>query len=193
MNSPINMTAKLTQKQQLLRYNILGAKRFSNYWWATVISIGATGFFLASLSSYLQVNLLPIGSPIDLIFIPQGIAMGFYGVAGLLLATYLWLSILWDVGGGYNEFDKTGEQVHIFRWGYPGKNRRVEVSCRLNDVQAVKVTIRDGLNPKRSLYLRIKGRGDIPLTRVGQPLPLSEIETQAAEIAQFLGVPMEGL
>jgi hypothetical protein len=187
------MTAKLTQKQQLLRYNILGAKRFSNYWWATVISIGATGFFLASLSSYLQVNLLPIGSPIDLIFIPQGIAMGFYGVAGLLLATYLWLSILWDVGGGYNEFDKTGEQVHIFRWGYPGKNRRVEVSCRLNDVQAVKVTIRDGLNPKRSLYLRIKGRGDIPLTRVGQPLPLSEIETQAAEIAQFLGVPMEGL
>jgi hypothetical protein len=173
------MTAKLTQKQQLLRYDIVGAKRFSNYWWATVISIGATGFFLASLSSYLHVNLLPISSPVDLIFIPQGIAMGFYGVAGLALAAYLWLSILWDVGGGYNEFDKTGGQVHIFRWGYPGKNRRVEVSCRLN--------------PKRSLYLRIKGRWDIPLTRVGQPLPLSEIETQAAEIAQFLGVPMEGL
>jgi hypothetical protein len=187
------MTANLTQKQQILRYNIVGARRFSNYWWATVISIGATGFSLASLSSYLHVNLLPIASPVDLIFIPQGIAMGFYGVAGLALASYLWLSILWDVGGGYNEFDKTGGQVRIFRWGYPGKNRRVEVSCRLNDVQAVKVTIRDGLNPKRSLYLRIKGRGDIPLTRVGQPLPLSEIETQAAEIAQFLGVPMEGL
>lgn len=187
------MTAQLSQEQQQLRYPIVGAKRFSNYWWATAISIGATGFLLASLSSYFKVNLLPIGSAVDLVFIPQGVAMGFYGVAGLLLAAYLWLSIFLDIGGGYNEFDKQGEQVRIFRWGYPGKNRRVDVTCRLKDVQAVKVTIRDGINPKRSLYLRIKGRGDIPLTRVGQPLPLSEIETQAAEIAQFLGVPMEGL
>ncbi len=187
------MTAQVAQEKTILRYEVVGARRFSNYWWALVILVGATGFLLAGLSSYLKINLLPIGDPIDLVFIPQGIAMGFYGVAGLLLSTYLWLSIIWNVGGGYNEFNRTASQVKIFRQGYPGKNRKVEVNCRLNDVQSVRVAIREGLNPQRSLYLRIKGRGDIPLTRVGQPLPLTQIENQAAEIAKFIGVPMEGL
>jgi hypothetical protein len=188
------MTAQVAQdKKNVLRYEVLGAKRFSNYWWATVISIGASGFLLASLSSYFNVNLLPIGNAVELIFIPQGAAMGFYGVAGLLLATYLWLTILWDVGGGYNEFDRKAEKATIFRRGYPGKNRKIEISSRLSDVQSVRIVIREGLNPKRSLYLKIKGRGEIPLTRVGQPLSLNTIEDQAAEIARFVGVPMEGL
>lgn len=30
----------------------------------------------------------------------------FYGVAGLTLALYNWLTIVWDVGSGYNEFNK---------------------------------------------------------------------------------------
>ena len=187
------MTVQAPQNPTLLRYDVLGAKRFSNYWWAVVITIGGTGFLLASLSSYLGRNLLPVGNPIQLVFIPQGIAMGFYGVAGLALAAYLWLTIALNVGGGYNEFDKAAGTVHIFRWGFPGKNRRVELNCRLGDVQAVQVTIREGISPKRALYLRIKGRGNIPLTRVGQPLPIADIENQAAEIARFVGVPMEGL
>ena len=32
--------------------------------------------------------------------------MSFYGVAGLTLALYLWLTIAWDIGAGYNEFNK---------------------------------------------------------------------------------------
>jgi hypothetical protein len=187
------MTVQATPEQTVLRYGILGAKRFSNYWWATIISVGASGFFLASLSSYFKVDILPIGNAVDLYFVPQGLAMGFYGLAGLALAAYLWLSILWDIGGGYNEFDRTAGTVKIFRWGYPGKNRKLEITCRLSDIQSVRVLIREGLNPKRALYLRIKGRGDIPLTRVGQPLPISQIEDQAAEIARFAGVPMEGV
>jgi hypothetical protein len=119
--------------------------------------------------------------------------MGFYGLAGLILATYLWLSIRWDIGGGYNEFDRTAGTVKIVRHGYPGKNRLLELMYVSSDIQSVRVLIREGLNPKRALYLRIKGRGDIPLTRVGQPLPISQIEDQAAEIARFVGVPMEGL
>ena len=39
-------------------------------------------------------------------FLPQGLVMSFYGVAGLTLALYLWLTIAWDVGSGYNEFNK---------------------------------------------------------------------------------------
>jgi len=189
-------TASNFSKQEnhlILRQDILGARRLSNYFWATVSTIGGGGFLLASLSSYFKVNLLPFADPIQLVFIPQGIAMGFYGTIGLLIAIYLWLTMSWNVGGGYNEFNKEKGTATIFRQGFPGKNRRIELTYPLEEVQAIKVDIKEGLNPRRSLYLRVKGRGDIPLTRVGQPLPLSELENQGAELARFLGVSLEGL
>lgn len=119
--------------------------------------------------------------------------MGFYGFAALGLATYLWLVITLDVGGGYNEFDKASKRVRIVRSGFFGQNRRIEIDQPLTDVTAIRVDIKEGLNPKRALYLRLKGRPDIPLTRVGQPIPLSELENQGAELARFLQVPLEGL
>lgn len=186
------MTAKLTKDQSVLRYEVLGARRFSNLWWATVVTIGGGGFLLAGLSSYLHQNLLPIGSATDLVFVPQGIALSFYGIAGTLLATYLWLVIVWNVGGGYNEFDQDKKQVRLFRQGYPGKNRKVLIDLPFKKIKAVRVDIREGLSPKRALYLKVQGKGDYPLTRVGQPIALSELENQAAEIARFLSIPMEG-
>ncbi len=178
---------------RLLRQPILGSRRFSNYWWATIVSVGALGFLLAGLSSYFKVNLLPFSDPTQLIFVPQGLAMGLYGAAGVLLALYLWLVIICDIGGGYNEFNKETGEIRIFRWGFPGKNRRIELNCRAEDVQGVRVEIKEGLNPRRSVYLRVKGRRDIPLTRIGQPIALSELENQGAQLARFLEVPLEGL
>lgn len=188
------MTAStVSDNKKVLRQTILGSRRFSNYWWAAVITAGGVGFLLSSLSSYLQVNLLPFSDATQLIFVPQGLVMGFYGVAALLLATYLWLVVAWDIGGGYNEFSQETGEVHIFRWGFPGKNRKIDVTHKLEDIQAIRVDLRDGINPKRALYLRVKGKGEIPLTRVGQPLPLAALENQGAELARFLGVPLEGL
>jgi hypothetical protein len=189
------MTASTTldTSNRVLYQPILGSRRFSNYWWATIVSIGATGFLLAGLSSYLKVNLLPFADPTELQLVPQGLAMGLYGLAGLLLALYLWMLVILDVGGGYNEFNKETGEIKIFRWGFLGKNRRIEINCRTQDVQAVRVEIKEGLNPLRALYLRVKGRRNIPLTRVGQPMPLKELENQGAALAQFLGVPLEGL
>ena len=77
--------------------------------------------------------------------------------------------------------------------GYPGKNRRVEINIPLAEVQSVRAEIRDGLSPKRTLYLRSKKRRDVPLTRVGEPIALSTLENQGAELARFLSVPLEGL
>jgi hypothetical protein len=186
-------SASSQTSQTIFRQPVLGARRWSNYWWASVVTIGASGFLLASLSSYLQVNLLPFSDVAPLPFVPQGLVMGLYGAVGILLVIYLWLTIAWDVGGGYNEFNKETGRVTIFRWGFPGKNRRVELSCDLTDVQAVKVVLKEGINPKRVLYLRVKGMRDIPLTRVGQPIALSTLENQAAELVRFLAVPLEGL
>jgi hypothetical protein len=177
----------------ILLQPVLGSRRFSNFFWAMVVSIGGVGFLLAGLSSYFHKNLLLISDPTQLVFIPQGIALTFYGVAGTLLATYLWLSILLDIGGGYNKFDREAGEVTVFRWGLPGKNRRIEFKSPIKDVQAVRVDIKDGINPRRTLYVRIKNRREIPLTRVGEPMALAELETQGAELAKFLGVPLEGL
>jgi len=186
-------TQTKTTTNQILSKKVTGSRRFSNYWWASVITIGGTGFLLSGISSYLKINLLPFADPTQLIFIPQGIVMGLYGAAALLLALYLWLVIFWDLGGGYNEFNRDTGKVSIFRWGFPGKNRKVEFSSNLNDIQSIRVDIKDGINPRRALYLKLKDRRQIPLTRVGQPLPLSDVENQGAELAKFLQVPLEGL
>ena len=63
----------------------------------------------------------------------------------------------------------------------------------LKEIQAVKVDVRDGLNPRRRLALRVQGRRDLPLTTVGEPMPLAELERGGAELARFLGVPLEGV
>jgi hypothetical protein len=62
------------------------------------VSIGGIGFVLTSASSRFGRDLLPIGHPAALVWVPQGLVMGLYGVAALLLATYLWLVISIDVG-----------------------------------------------------------------------------------------------
>ncbi len=186
------MTTNKTKKQ-ILRQDILGSRRFSNFLWASIVSMGGVGFLLAGLSSYLKTNLLIVSDTSELQFIPQGIALTFYGVAGLLLATYLWLLLVWNVGGGYNEFSKETEKIIISRWGYPGKNRQVEVEIPIVEVQSIRAEIREGLSPKRALYLRSKKRRDVPLTRVGEPIALSTLENQGAELARFLEVPLEGL
>jgi hypothetical protein len=184
----------ITLKKTILVQPVLGSRRFSNYFWAGIVTLGGGGFLLESLSSFFHTDLLPfVDNSIDLPFFPQGVAMGFYGVAGTLTALYLWGSIALDIGGGYNEFNQETGESTIFRWGFPGKNRQIEVKNPLPDIQAVRVDIKDGINPRRTLFIRVKGRREIPLTRVGEPIALSEIETQGAELARFLGIPLEGL
>ena len=36
-------------------------------------------FLLAGISSYFKINLLPFANPTELVFIPQGLVMMFYG------------------------------------------------------------------------------------------------------------------
>nr|YP_009660671.1 conserved hypothetical plastid protein [Corallina chilensis]QCS25619.1 conserved hypothetical plastid protein [Corallina chilensis] len=172
---------------------ILGSRRFSNYWWATITFIGGISFFLTGLSSYVKLELLPFTNSIDILFIPQGVIMVFYGTLAISLSIFLWLTIIWNVGAGYNEFNNDSGVITIFRVGFPGKNRSLLLEYRIKDIQAIKIDIKDGLTTKREMYLKTKDDREIPLTRVGQPLRLSEIEKQATELAKFLGVVLEGI
>nr|YP_009296210.1 photosystem I assembly protein Ycf4 [Sebdenia flabellata]AOM65145.1 photosystem I assembly protein Ycf4 [Sebdenia flabellata] len=172
---------------------ILGSRRISNYWWATIIFFGGLSFFLVGLSSYSEMELLPFTKSSELLFLPQGIIMTFYGTVAICISIFLWLTIIWDVGAGYNEFNNDKGIITIFRLGFPGKNRILKLNYNISDIKSIKVVIQEGVTAKREIYLKTKDQREIPLTRVGQPLLLSEIENQATSLAQFLGVILEGI
>lgn len=171
---------------------VKGSRTIANLCWACILVCGATGFLLVGISSCIGKDLIPGLSSEQIVFIPQGIVMCFYGIAGLFLGFYLWCTVFWNVGSGYNLFDKREGIFSIFRWGFPGRNRRICLRFVLKDVEAVGLEIREGLYPRRILYLRVRGRQNIPLTRIGEDLTLGEMEEEAAELARFLRVSIEG-
>jgi hypothetical protein len=175
------------------RYIIVGERRFSNYWWSITILLGSIGFLVTGLSSYLGSSLIPMFGNTSITFFPQGLLMSFYGSLGFLVSIYWWLLIFWNIGGGFNEFNKKEGTIRIFRWGYPGKNRRIDLLYTLKDVEAIRVELQQGFDSQRTIYLRLKNKREIPITGIGQPLTLKEIEKQASELANFLQISLEGL
>jgi len=172
---------------------IIGSRRFSNYFWAFLLFIGGFSFLLAGLSSYLKINLLPFANTVELVFIPQGIVMMFYGTLSLSISIYTLLTVVWDIGSGYNEYNKIENLVKIVRRGFPGKNREILLTYPLNNIRAIGIKISEGLNPKRIIYLCLKDERKIPLTPVEQPSTISNLEENAADLAKFLDLKLENL
>lgn len=170
---------------------ITGSRKISNFGWAFILLLGSLGFILVGISSYLGRNLISLFPPQQIIFFPQGIVMSFYGIAGLFISAYLWCTIALNVGSGYDFFDKKEGIVCIFRWGFPGKNRRICLRFLIKEIQSIRIELKEGIYTRRVLYLEIKGQGTIPLTRTDENLTPREIEQKAAELAYFLCVPIE--
>jgi len=172
---------------------IVGSRRFSNYFWTFVLFVGGVSFLLAGLSSYLKINLLPFTNTSELVFIPQGVVMMFYGTLSLSISIYTFLTVLWDIGSGYNEYNKIENLVKIVRRGFPGKNREILLTYPLNNIRSIGIKISEGLNPKRIIYLCLKDERKIPLTPVEQPNTISNLEENAADLAKFLELKLENL
>nr|YP_010924432.1 photosystem I assembly factor II [Neurolaena lobata]WKB11191.1 photosystem I assembly factor II [Neurolaena lobata] len=170
---------------------IKGARKTSNFCWAIILFLGSLGFLLVGTSSYLGRNLISLFPSQQIVFFPQGIVMSFYGVAGLFISSYLWCTISWNVGSGYDRFDIKDGIVCIFRWGFPGKNRRVFLRFFIKDIQSVRIEVKEGIYARRVLYMDIRGQGAIPLTRTDENFTPREMEQKAAELAYFLRVPIE--
>ena len=177
----------------LKRDVIVGSRRFSNFLLAFVLFFGGLGFLLTGISSYFQKNLLFFINSLELAFLPQGLVMTFYVVVAISLSIYISLTIFWDVGSGYNEFDKQNELVRIVRRGFPGKNRQILLVYAFKNIKSIKLNIQDGINPKRIIYLCTKDQREIPLTPVEQPRSLEVLENEASELARFLNINLEGL
>ena len=116
--------------------------------------------------------------------------MGLYGVAAFLLAIYFWRLINIDYGSGVNRFDKNKGVLSLSRRGL---FKNIEIEIPIDEIKAVKLEVREGFNPLRRVSLRIKGRKDLPISRVGSPKPLLDLENEGAEIARFLEVNLEGI
>jgi hypothetical protein len=180
-------------QDQIRQEKIVGSRRFSNYFWAVTLLIGGLMFLLAGISSYLKINLLPFANTTELVFIPQGIVMMFYGTLSFGLSIYILTTLLWDIGSGYNEYNKVENLVKIVRKGFPGKNREILLTYPFNNIRSIGIKISEGLNPQRSIYLCLKDERKIPLTPVQQPDSISDLEDQAASLAKFLDLKLENL
>nr|YP_009673727.1 photosystem I assembly protein Ycf4 [Cuscuta mexicana]QDF46439.1 photosystem I assembly protein Ycf4 [Cuscuta mexicana] len=162
---------------------IPGSRKGSNFVWAFILFFGSLEFLLVGTSSYLSRNLI--------FFFPQGIIMIFYGMSGLFISLYLWSMLFWNVGGGYDQLDKKSGVICIFRWLFPGRNRRIVLRFLMKDIRSIRIEVKEGFYPRRVLYMDIRGQKAIALTRTDEILTPHEIEKRAAELASFLCVPIE--
>nr|YP_009994442.1 photosystem I assembly protein Ycf4 [Cuscuta approximata]QNP08565.1 photosystem I assembly protein Ycf4 [Cuscuta approximata] len=168
-----------------------GSRKISNFGWAFTLFLGSLGFLLVGTSSYLGINQISFFPTQQILFFPQGIVMSFYGIAGLFISSYLWCTILWNVGSGYDQFDRKRGIFCIFRWGFPGINRRIFLRFNIKDIRSIQIEMKEGIYARRVLYMDIRGQRAIPLTRTNENFTPGEIEKKAAELAYFLRVPIE--
>jgi Ycf4 len=172
---------------------IVGSRRFSNYFWSFFLFFGGLGFLLAGISSYFKINLLPFANPTELVFIPQGLVMMFYGTLSVGISIYIMITVLLDVGSGYNEYNKIESLVKIVRRGFPGRNREILLTYPLSNVRSIGIKITEGLNPTRSIYLCLKDERNIPLSPIQEPTAISKLEEEASDLAKFLDLKLENL
>jgi hypothetical protein len=180
-------------QNEIRQDKIVGSRRLSNYFWSCFLLFGGLGFLLAGLSSYFKINFLPFTNSTELVFIPQGLVMMFYGALSLAFSLYIIFTIFLDIGSGYNEYNKLENIVKIVRKGFPGKNREILLTYQLSNVRAIGIKITEGLNPTRSIYLCLKDERNIPLTPVQEPTAISSLEKEAADLAKFLDLKLENL
>lgn len=168
-----------------------GSRRPSNFFWAVSVSLGGFGFFLTGLASFFKQNFLLSSDSSSIEFIPQGIVLLFYGTVGSILGIFLLLTIWWNIGSGYNEYNKSLQEIILYRKGFPGKNRELLFNFNFDEVKSIKMRIKEGLNPKRQLLLCLIDSREIPLTGIEQPISLNVIEEEAITIAKYLNVSLE--
>ena len=111
----------------------------------------------------------------------------------MIFSIYIILTLLWDIGSGYNEYNRIENIVRIVRRGFPGKNRQILLTYSLKNVKSIGIKVSEGLNPKRMIYLCLKDERKIPLTPLQEPSNIRTLEQDATNLAKFLNLKLENL
>nr|UWV18833.1 photosystem I assembly protein Ycf4 [Hebestigma cubense var. cubense] len=189
---------------------VTGCRKLSDFFWAFITLVGSLGALLVAASSYHEMNLLYFISPelyfissefeLDpglISFLPQGATITVYATAFLFLSFYLWLTIYWNVGSGYDLFDKKKRIVYFFRYGFPGKNRCIFTRVLMDDIQALIVqskieTKKDGKYLRGGvLYIQTREQRAFALTPIDDYWTPFQIVQKATELCRFLRVSIE--
>jgi len=185
------MESSTERSYTIIKYYVKGSRELNNIFWAFISTLGGWGFLGTGLSSFLKDNVFFLFYAKELVFIPQGIILMFYGTIGVSLGLFLWSTIWWNVGFGYNEFDKNTQKITLYRKGFPGKNSEIFLEFKFKQVKSIKMLVQNGLSPKRQLLLCLKDGREIPLINSVRIIALSELETQALVLAYYLEVFLE--
>ena len=176
---------------------ITGCRKPSDFFWAFIVFLGSSGLLLVATASYLRRNALSFFPSEDTLvsleeidFIPQGAVVTFYGISGLFISFHLWCTIFWNIGSGYDRFDRKEGIVCIFRWGFPGKNRRIFRQFLMKDIQSIIIETKKSYT-YHVLYMEIRGEGAFPLTRTDDNWTPLQIAQKAADLSRLLRVPIE--
>ena len=183
----------MIKKTEIHQEIIVGSRNLNNYILFCFLFLGGLLFFLAGVSSYFKINLLFFTDSKELVFIPQGLIMIFYGTLSFGISNYVLFTIFLDIGSGYNEYNKIENLVKIVRKGFPGKNRNILLTYSLNNIRAIGIKITESLNPQQDIYLCLKDERNIPLTSNKSPISINKLEKHASELAEFLNLKIENL
>lgn len=113
---------------------VLNENELKDYIVSTIIMLGSIGFFTVGLSSYLNINLLPIFNANNIVFFPQGITMCFYGFLGLILSILQLITLYFKVGTGINKINKKEGTLEIERNGFPGNTHTIKITYKIKDI-----------------------------------------------------------
>ncbi|CAN6446838.1 unnamed protein product [Victoria cruziana] len=158
----------------------MGSKKISNFCWACILFLGSLGFLLVGTCSYFGRNLISLFPTQQIVFFTRDRNV-----------SYLWCTISWSVGSGYDKFDRKEGIVCIFHWGFLRRNHHIFFRFRIRDIYLIIIEVKEGLFPCRVLYIEIGGQGYIPLMRTDENLTPRKIEQKAAKPAYFLCIPIE--
>jgi len=169
--------------------NIIGSRNYKTISAMVLLFLGGSSFFFVGIGSYFKINRIFDFSVIQ--YIPQGILMLFYGTLALTFGVYLLLTLIWDVGSGYNRICKEEEIVYILRKNFPGKNSFYFFSYPFKIIKQIKLLKKDGINPRTNILLVLKDKREIPLYPPQFLLKPTEMEKKAINLSTLLKVPVE--
>ena len=198
----LNSSYIIKKKGKVVLYSefISGGNIITNYICFILLFLFGLGFCITGLSSYFKemVNFLPLTNISSIEFIPQGILLLFYGTSSILLSFLIFLLIKFNIGSGTNIYDIESKVIRISRQGFPNFTKKLKIKQKniylvypFSQIFNIELEIKDGIAPRRVIYIILKDGRRIPLTPSNQINDLFHIETRAIFISKLLKIDLK--
>ena len=128
-----------SKNENILKEEIYETDKIIKYTLNIIILLGACGFLIVGISSYIGYDVVFFLKSDQILFFPQGLTMCLYGTAGIIVGLNQLKIIIQQIGEGYNEFNKEKGTMTIYRKGANGKDSDINITYPLSDI--VRLTI----------------------------------------------------